>query len=95
MLGFFVGRIVVLYYRCVKMSERFDIHVQVRSSYKKPFGKQWLRLAQEYNVEGSQLVRRVFKDADDIVAYRKKKEATILEEENRLRREKLSLKTGR
>lgn len=76
-------------------SKRFDIHVQVRSSYKRPFGVAYLKAAQEYNIEGSRLIKRVFIDwLNEVIIARKKKEAEILEREQALQREKLQLKTG-
>ena len=74
--------------------QRFDIHVQVRSSYKKPFGKQWLKLSQYFGLEGSDLVRKVFSFAEEMIAWHKAREAELEIKERELAKEKLRLKTG-
>lgn len=73
--------------------QKFDISLQIRSSYKKPFGEAYLKLKQEYNIDGSQLVKRVFADAEEIIAYRKIKEAELLQQKQEAEKGLLKLKT--
>lgn len=59
-------------------SKRFDIHIQVRGSYKSVFGQNYLKLKQEYNVDGARLIKRVFQDVDKIITFRLEQRAEAL-----------------
>lgn len=60
------------------MSRKFDIDLRCRGSYTSRFGKNYLLLKREYNVDGSILIKRVFEDAVKIVAFRKEREAEAM-----------------
>jgi len=57
--------------------KRFDIHIQVRGSYNSPFGQNYLKLKEEYGVDGAWLVKRVFQDATKLIAVRLAEKADI------------------
>ena len=76
------------------VKQSFDVDARVRSSYKKPFGEAWLIAKQEYGVDGSRLIKRVFMDIHDIILARRKKALEVEEMERKVAEEKLKLKTS-
>lgn len=74
--------------------QKFDIDARARGSYKSKFGKAYLKAMQEYNLEGSRLVKRVFMDLEEILLYRKHKRLELETKKKDLEREELQYKTG-
>ena len=74
--------------------QRFDIDLRARGSYKSKFGQAYLKATQEYNIEGSRLIKRVFMDLEEILLYRKRMRLELEQKKKDLERQELKLKTG-
>ena len=72
----------------------FDIDLRARGTYNSKFGQAYLRLKQEYNVDGARLVKRVFEDADTILAFRLERKAEALRKKDEADRELRRLVVG-
>ena len=73
---------------------KFDIEARVRGSFESKFGKNYLKLSKEYNLEKSALVKRVFADADHIITDRRVRMSEALKQEAEAKKELMRLKTG-
>lgn len=73
---------------------RFDIDLRVRGSYNSKFGQMYLRLKQEYDVDGSTLIKRIFEDADKLILFRAEAKATALRKKEEGEKELRRLITG-
>jgi len=72
----------------------FDIDLRARGRYDSKFGRAYLSLRQEYNVDGSRLVKRVFEDADSILAFRLERRADALRKKDEADQELRRLVAG-
>jgi hypothetical protein len=73
---------------------RYDVDLRFRCNYKTKRGEMYLKLKQEYGVDGSRLVERVFEDANLIIAARSERRAAALRKKEEADRELLEIVAG-